>query len=302
MISGWIQVLHPCAIDFIKNMAESVAYCDQFWQYCDDKVAQLNESKSRHRKNRTLRINEQGTAPHVYGVLINHIVVEGDVQNVWKLVKVGQTAVDTSPGNNRMETVKGKVEHWCAERGFQKPEILFVLRISGDDDEEKVRMAFGLQVSRALGKQLNLPIHTEWVLTSQMYIASIRKSINDTSTAKRECTSKLITQKPFSYCWMQKKPNAVTVGSLNLLGTQIPVCVSKTDSSITYLAKYTVLIYELSLPTPTEDEEPPPEEDTAVSSPASRTGNRDDKKPDSTTGDEGSATQGRKKTSSKTKT
>ena len=67
-------------------------------------------------------------------------------------------------------------------------------------------MAFGLQVSRALAKQLKLPIHTEWVLTSQKYIDSIKKSIDDASAAKKECTSKLITDKPFSYEWMQETP------------------------------------------------------------------------------------------------
>ena len=253
MISGFCTP----ALDFIKNMAE----------------------------------NEQGTAPHVYGVVINHIVVEGDGNNVWKLVKVGQTA-DTNPGNNTMETVKRQAQHWCQNHGFQEPEVktLFVLRISDDDDEQKVRMAFGVQVTGALATQLQLPFDTEWVLTSQMYIDRIKKSIKD------ESTSKLITENPFSYELMQNNPNAVTVGSLNLLGTQIPVHASQTYLS--GIHEYTV--YELSQwifsqlwlmnalqPTPTEDQEPPTEAvyssstndqesqskemEAAVSSPASTT-------------------------------
>ena len=64
-----------------------------------------------------------------------------------------------------------------------------------------------------------------------------------------------------------RNPNAVVVGSLELFSTQIPVRVSKSDSSVTAVIgtqKYKVWVYELSLqPTPTEDQEPPTE---AVSS------------------------------------
>ncbi|KAL5467616.1 hypothetical protein EMCRGX_G031875 [Ephydatia muelleri] len=87
-----------------------------------------------------------------------------------------------------METVLKDVDRWQKKKaGFEGEKIvciLFVVPIS--HDEQEVQMAFGLQVSRALAKQLKLPIHTEWVLTSQKHIDSIKKSIDDTSTAKKE--------------------------------------------------------------------------------------------------------------------
>lgn len=76
--------------------------------------------------------------------------------------------------------------------------VLFVLpvdRSSDDEMEEQVRKAFGLQVDKALGKRLDLPVHTERVLTSQPYIDNIKKIIKQ---KKEDITSDLILQNEFN--------------------------------------------------------------------------------------------------------
>lgn len=67
--------------------------------------------------------------------------------------------------------------------------VLFVLpvgRSSDDEMEEDVRKAFGLQVDKALGKRLDLAVHTERVLTSQPYIDSIKKIIKQKKEKKKK--------------------------------------------------------------------------------------------------------------------
>lgn len=178
---------------------------------------------------RTLRLYERGEAPCVYLIGVNKFagstsVIKGDTKAFWKLVKVGRTAADTTQtisketsetptqtaGKklNRMEIVRYEVLKWCTgkkkkdlvKEDMKMAGIMFVLSIdhkSDDEMEEQVRKAFGLQIDKKLGKKLRLPVHTEWVLTSQPHIRNIRSEIERKKAAKEEITCDLILRNRF---------------------------------------------------------------------------------------------------------
>ena len=138
--------------------SQTQQYCEKFWRDSEDLISKLNTSASEYRKSRTLRIYDQSEVPCVYGVVINMQIVPDDRYNFWKLLKVGRTATNTSPGINRMETVKQEVNTWwrdycrcLGEGGEGVTSILFVLPIRGGTDadvEKSVRKAMGIQVSK----------------------------------------------------------------------------------------------------------------------------------------------------------
>ena len=224
-----------------KAAAEDKAAVEYFWKNCERLISQLNVSE--HRKNRTVRIYENGQAPCVYAVVVNKIIAldkkvkrivecSSDMGNdFWKLVKVGRTAADTTAGvGNRMEVVMQKIAKWCVgdrkiEQDIGKTDLeemakpLIFLRIDSktdDETEEEVRKAMGLVIDKDLGKALGLPVHTEWVLTTQLYLNKIRELIKDRQETEQESTCALVFENTFAAFFSQN------ISQCKLVTIQLP--------------------------------------------------------------------------------
>ena len=173
-------------------------------------------------------------------------IVVGDTESFWKLVKVGVTATDTTPkayknlqekvaAENRMETVETDVLKWCTNKtkktDFTEDEvnmaaILSVLRVESKTDiqtEKDVRHAMGLVISKELAKMLSLPIHTEWILTSQAYLDKLRQTIEETREAKKEMTCKLISENrfPANEAFKKKQPKELQLRNGKTVAVEI---------------------------------------------------------------------------------
>ena len=128
----------------------------------------------------------------IYGIVLNAVTeptfpfVIGNDQ--WKLCKVGHTQKDTTTGTgNRMEQVIKQIldKYKKKTSKIAKAAVLFVYPVGSADTadfrstEKRIRETAGRPVKKEKAKEYDLPCPTEWVVTPQAFIYTIKNKIND---------------------------------------------------------------------------------------------------------------------------
>ena len=155
-------------------------------------IKELNASGGTHDY---IRRESNTSRPVIYCIVLNDGQFphkDGSIQ--WKLCKVGFTHCSTQKGDdNRMEQVMAQIKRKYQDK--TKPDagasVIFKLPIGAVDvtpysqTEERVRNAMGWPLKKDLAKSLGLPCSTEWVLTTQDFIAKVQKE-KQTKLKRRE--------------------------------------------------------------------------------------------------------------------
>lgn len=147
------------------------------------------------------RIRREKEYPCVYALALNNFPMpEG---RDWKLVKVGFTHKSTKKdSNNRMEQLTREIESNLNQGATaSNPPVtvatLFALRIGSVDTtpfhetENRIRRKVGTPIKKERAKELNLPVPTEWVLTTQSHIEKMKDAINEVKKSTTEEDEKL---------------------------------------------------------------------------------------------------------------
>lgn len=147
------------------------------------------------------RIRREKEYPCVYALALNNFPMpEG---SDWKLVKVGFTHKSTKKdSNNRMEQLTREIESNLNQGATaSNPPVtvatLFALRIGSVDTtpfhetENRIRRKVGTPITKERAKELNLPVPTEWVLTTQSHIEKMKDAINEVKKSTTEEDEKL---------------------------------------------------------------------------------------------------------------
>lgn len=147
------------------------------------------------------RIRREKEYPCVYALALNNFPMpEG---SDWKLVKVGFTHKSTKKdSNNRMEQLTREIESNLNQGATaSNPPVtvatLFALRIGSVDTtpfhetENRIRRKVGTPIKKERAKELNLPVPTEWVLTTQSHIEKMKDAINEVKKSTTEEDEKL---------------------------------------------------------------------------------------------------------------
>lgn len=147
------------------------------------------------------RIRREKEYPCVYALALNNFPMpEG---RDWKLVKVGFTHKSTKKdSNNRMEQLTREIESNLNQGATaSNPPVtvatLFALRIGSvdttpfHDTENRIRRKVGTPITKERAKELNLPVPTEWVLTTQSHIEKMKDAINEVKKSTTEEDEKL---------------------------------------------------------------------------------------------------------------
>ena len=193
------------------------------------------------------RIRREKEYPCVYALVLNNFPKAKD----WKLVKVGFTHKSTKKdSNNRMEQLTREIEsNLKQEATASKPPVmvatLFALRIGSVDTtpfhetENRIRRKVGTPIKTAKAKELNLPVPTEWVLTTQEHIDKIKKAIEEMKefTEKKNEKLKEFTEKKDEKLkeFTEKKDEKLKKGKVDI--TAVPDLID-------------VFLSKCSLPTP----------------------------------------------------
>lgn len=173
-------------------------FSEWFWKGTNgnDLIRKLN-SYARER-NKPDRIRREKDSPSVYAIVLHNFPVGKSAG--WKLVKVGFTHQSIKKGdNNRMEQLQKGIESELnkgkASQHKVKASILFVMRIgsvetaSFHDTEVRIREKVGIPLKKEKANEFNLPVPTEWVLTTQENVDTIKQKLEAT---KAESTKDLI--------------------------------------------------------------------------------------------------------------
>ncbi|XP_031549549.1 uncharacterized protein LOC116287082 [Actinia tenebrosa] len=169
---------------FFENDAREDEFLKWFWEgsYGNNLVRKLNNYAQE--QNLDDRIRREKESPAVYAVVVN----AGDFPfkengKQWKLCKVGFTHRSIKKGGSRMEKVCKQIKDQCSEGLGQHTtaSTLFALRIGAVDTtsfsatEKRIREKVGKPVRKEKAKELCLPFPTEWVLTTQEHIDTIKE-------------------------------------------------------------------------------------------------------------------------------
>lgn len=159
-----------------KKLTTDRKFLEWFWHEDngDELIKRLNSYAQQSRKSD--RIRREKESPHVYAIVLNNFP-NAD----WKLVKVGFTHQSVERDtNNRMEQLRKEIERMVG--GVTAP-TLFKAPIGSVDlspfhvTEARIRVKVGTPLKKAKARELNLPVHTEWVLTSQRHIDEITQKL-----------------------------------------------------------------------------------------------------------------------------
>lgn len=160
------------------NLTENDDFAKWFWEKSNGNnfIKYLNKKRG----NGDI-VRREKWKPYVYGVVVN----SHNDENV-KLVKIGFTQQDTKPDSgNRMENVRKEIID-SLKISENKVSILFVLMKNPVDTtkhsefENNIRKKWGVPAKGDYVKKTwELPIHTEWVLTTQTHIDKMKKLIED---------------------------------------------------------------------------------------------------------------------------
>ncbi|XP_046854817.1 uncharacterized protein LOC124447862 [Xenia sp. Carnegie-2017] len=126
------------------------------------------------------RIGRENTPSVVYAIVVNNFPFPESVD--LKLVNVGFTQQSTKQNsNNRMEQLMKEIESVIKESGKNAcASTLLVLPIASVDTTsprqtcDRIRKKFGKPVNKEKAQNLNLPVPTTWILTTQKLIDQIR--------------------------------------------------------------------------------------------------------------------------------
>lgn len=99
-----------------------------------------------------------------------NIQKKGDFSDEFKVMKIGLTQWKTNSNeDNRMKQIISKFK----KKHSVDLSVIFVLMKNAVDTtthhqfEKRVRENIGIPVDKAYAKSVDLPVHTEWVLTTQ---------------------------------------------------------------------------------------------------------------------------------------
>lgn len=177
-------------MDKFNELTASSDFGKWFWQEQEDqtgiKGADLIQYLNRYASG-TKKVRYEVYGPYIYGIKLKSVKLEIGTEKM-TLVKVGFTHSDTDSNNsdNRMNKVMDEVKRKMKEayKVDVTCSVLFVLPIDALDTrcffdvEEEVRKKTGVVVPKHIGKALRLPVHTEWVVTTNAFITAIRGKIN----------------------------------------------------------------------------------------------------------------------------
>lgn len=159
-----------------KKLTTDRKFLEWFWREDNgnELIKRLNSYAQQSRESD--RIRREKESPHVYAIVLNHFP-NAD----WKLVKVGFTHKSVERDtNNRMEQLRKEIEGVFRE--VEAP-TLFKVPIGSVDTtpfhttEAQIRAKVGTPLTKEKAKELKLPVHTEWVLTSQRHIYKIIQKV-----------------------------------------------------------------------------------------------------------------------------
>jgi hypothetical protein len=162
---------------------ERYNFCKWFWTSPNGKklIESLNYCEHRNPKNYFVSL---GKRPYVYVIVLNYPYDLKDGKKKWKFCKIGLTQGDTTQGTgNRMEQVMKQIDDKYKCNGIAR--VLLCLPIDPTDPrilwdvEDDIRDAFGHEVSNEKAQELQFPVHTEWVLTTQRFINHIKDKIKE---------------------------------------------------------------------------------------------------------------------------
>ena len=168
----------------LESGKDSDYFLEWFWKESNGNnlIKQLN--KYAYVKKLPDRIRREKYAPVVYAVVVNNFPELMDPK--WRLVKVGFTHQSIEKGtNNRMEQLIKEIESETEKSTNGSAAVLFTLRIGCvdttpfGDTEDRIRKTVGIAVKKEKVKDLNLPVPTEWVLTTQRHIDKIKQLKDD---------------------------------------------------------------------------------------------------------------------------
>ena len=162
--------------DYYAQQVLTDGFKNWFWsgQNGNTLIKHLNSDKGRQEI-----VRREKNSPYAYGIVLN-VNFFGDQ---FRFVKIGFTQQSTSSDcENRMTQVRREIErHGQHLQG--KTAVLFVIMKNPVDTsthsefETNFRKRWGMPVSDESAKRYELPIHTEWVLTTQGFIAHMLQVI-----------------------------------------------------------------------------------------------------------------------------
>ena len=200
--------------DILKDLnIKDTDFLEWFWTGSNgnDLIKKLN--KYAQDQKFTDRIRREKYSPTVYGIVVNDFPFPND--HHYKLVKVGFTHRSIRQGsNNRMEQLQEQLESVIKKSNKEAfSSILFRLPIGCVDitpfydREAQIRERVGIKVKKEKAQECNLPVPTEWVLTTQKHIDKIRERKDKACRSQnpdvidifKEIKAPTITQLPKEY-------------------------------------------------------------------------------------------------------
>ena len=162
--------------DYYAQLVLTEGFKNWFWsgQNGNTLIKHLNSDKGRPEI-----VRREINSPYANGIVLN-VNFFGDQ---FKFVKIGFTQQGTSSDcKNRMTRVRREIESY-RQHLQGKTSVLFVIMKNPVDTsthsefETNFRKRWGMPVSDEFAKRYELPIHTEWVLTTQGFIAHMLQVI-----------------------------------------------------------------------------------------------------------------------------
>lgn len=162
--------------DYYAQQVLTEGFKNWFWsgQNGNTLIKHLNSDKGRPEI-----VRREINSPYAYGIVLN-VNFFGDQ---FKFVKIGFTQQGTSSDcKNRMTQVRREIENY-RQHLQGKTSVLFVIMKNPVDTsthsefETNFRKRWGMPVSNEFAQHYELPIHTEWVLTTQGFIAHMLQVI-----------------------------------------------------------------------------------------------------------------------------
>ena len=191
--------------DILSQEQEKSDFCKWFWSGTNgnELIDALNANNSQSGGYK-IRRQHKKCWPYIYCIVLNDNTKRGlsgsgnAVQ--WKYCKIGITEQDTTTGaHNRMETVKQEIIKRKADYRITAS-VIFVLPVCATDSRKNndieldVREHIGWKVNKGLAKETDLPVPTEWVITTQAYIFKLKKEIETEKSKATACNCEIDTR------------------------------------------------------------------------------------------------------------
>ena len=194
-MAGWYDYNN-----ILSEEQEMSRFCDWFWSGSNGNnlIHALNGSNRNSAGSKIRRLC--GWWPYIYCIVINDDTNPGPgLMNTvqWKYCKVGITEQDTKTGaHNRMETVIQDIKR---KVGLEiSASVIFVLPVCAIDSrkngeiEQGVREHIGWKVNKDFAKCINLPVPTEWVITTQPYLGLVKNCIRQAAEMNCAIDTRLV--------------------------------------------------------------------------------------------------------------